>query len=56
MSRNVFEGNSELPISAEEAMQIGGKMHSMLPPAKDGHHYELKTLDSGRVVVIVEQD
>lgn len=55
MSRNAFD-SVDPPISQEEALKYGGKMHSILPPAKPGCHYELKTLDSGRVVVLVEQD
>lgn len=54
--RNVFEQNSEPPITADEAMKYGGKMHSMLPPTPAGSHYELATLESGRVVVILERD
>lgn len=53
--RNVFE-NNEPPISAEEASKYGGKMHSLLPPAPEGHHYDLLTLASGRVAVIIEKD
>ena len=52
--RNVFE-NNEPPITSEEAMKYGGKMHSTLPPARAGYHYELVKLESGQVAVIIEQ-
>jgi len=56
MTRNVFENNDPQPISKEESLKHGSKMHSLLPAVEEGHHYELMTLESGRVVVVVEKD
>jgi hypothetical protein len=56
VSRNVFDGNhSEMALTEKEAEEYGGKMHSLLPTLDEGRHYELRILESGRVVVIVEQ-
>ncbi|QJD49789.1 hypothetical protein SEA_CLUBPENGUIN_65 [Streptomyces phage ClubPenguin] len=53
--RNAFDSVNP-PISQEEALKYGGKMHSLLPPAPPGHHYGLITLNSGRVAVVIESD
>lgn len=52
MSRNVFENNQpEVPPEDFDSVKDGP--HIMLPPLAPGHRYELKTLPSGRMAVVV---
>lgn len=63
MPRNVFENNDPevseevLPeVSPEDALELGNKVHSLLPPLVTGHHYRLTDLSNGRTAVVVEPD
>lgn len=51
MSRNVFESG----VPTAELADVEDEVFMILPPLPAGESYELKTLSSGRVVVVVKQ-
>lgn len=53
--RNAFE-NNEVPVTQEEALELGDKVNSVLPPLAEGYHYTLTKLTNGRTAVVVDQD
>lgn len=55
MARNAFE-NNDPKVTQEEALELGDKVHSLLPPLAEGYHYDLTQLTNGRSAVVVEKD
>lgn len=51
MSRNQFENNGH--ITEEE---LDTRIHVMLPPLAEGHHYGFEKLEDGRTAVVIEDD
>lgn len=50
MSRNQFENNGH--ISEDD---LDARIHVMLPPLVEGHHYGFLKLSDGRTAVVVEE-